>query len=78
MGELSESLKKISLGSILVVVGIISILTLGIYWYVFSEDPSSMPGIASAQTTRTQGASQTPALETCPVPRLNLALTTVP
>ncbi len=60
MGELSESLKKISLGSILVVVGIISILTLGIYWYVFSEDPSSMPGIASAQTTRTQGASQSP------------------
>ncbi len=42
MGELSESLKRISLGSILVVVGIISILTLGIYWYVFSEEPSSI------------------------------------
>ena len=42
MGELSESLKKISLGSILVVVGIISILTMVIYWYVFTEDPSSI------------------------------------
>jgi len=43
MGELSESLKKVSLGSILVVVGIVSILTLAVYWYVFSEVPSSIP-----------------------------------
>lgn len=47
MGELSESLKKISLGSILVVVGIISILTMVIYWYVFTEDPSSIPYIST-------------------------------
>lgn len=60
MGELSESLKKISLGSILVVVGIISILTLVIYWYVFSENPSSMHGTASAQAQRTQGSNQAP------------------
>jgi cell division protein FtsN len=59
MGELSESLKKISLGSILVVVGIISILSLGIYWYVFTENPSSITGIVSAQAQRHQGSSQT-------------------
>lgn len=61
MGELSESLKKISLGSILVVVGIISILTLGIYWYVFSEDPSSIPSITSSRKL-------TPEAESLPVP----------
>lgn len=43
MGELSESLKKVSLGSILVVVGVVSIMTLAVYWYVFSEVPSSIP-----------------------------------
>ena len=61
MGELSESLKNVSLGSILVVVGIISILTLVIYWYVFSEDPASIPYVNSAQTSPHQDIKPAPA-----------------
>ena len=60
MGELSESLKRISLGSILVVVGIISILTLGIYWYVFSEEPSSISHSNSDRTLSSPGIDRNP------------------
>ncbi len=60
MGELSESLKRISLGSILVVVGVISILTLGIYWYVFSEEPSSLSHINSDRALSSPGIKRNP------------------
>jgi len=42
------------LGSILVVVGIISILTLVIYWYVFSEDPSIPYGTPGQEAVANQ------------------------
>jgi len=60
MGELSESLKKISLGSILVVVGIISILTMAIYWYVFSKDPSSIPYLTADKVASSPERSSSP------------------
>ena len=59
MGELSESLKNVSLGSILVVVGIISILTMVIYWYVFSEDPV-VPYVTSVQSSSQVPATSAP------------------
>ncbi len=49
MGELSESLKKVSFGSILVVVGVIAILTMVIYWYAFSDAPSPMQYLSQEQ-----------------------------
>jgi len=60
MGELSESLKKVSLGSILVVVGIVSILTLAVYWYVFSEVPSSIPNSRMQEEAGRPGLAETP------------------
>jgi len=49
MGELSESLKKVSLGSILVVVGVVTIASLGVYWYVFSKEDSPIPAVSTAR-----------------------------
>ena len=60
MGELSESLKKVSLGSILVVVGIVSILTLAVYWYVFSEVPSSIPYSRLQEESGRPGLAENP------------------
>ncbi len=67
MGELSESLKRISLGSILVVVGIISILTLGIYWYVFSEEPSSVSHSNTDRAFSSPGIDRRPVTGDLPV-----------